>query len=48
MLKIYGAAHSRAFRVIWLAEEAGLPYEHIPLTFGVDNTLNAKNRGIWH
>jgi glutathione S-transferase len=34
MLKIYGAAHSRAFRVIWLAEESGLPYEHVPVTFG--------------
>jgi glutathione S-transferase len=37
MLKIYGAAHSRAFRVIWLAEESGLPYEHVPVTFGVEN-----------
>jgi glutathione S-transferase len=37
MLKIYGAAHSRAFRVIWLAEESNLGYEHIPLTFGVEN-----------
>jgi len=37
MLKIYGAAHSRAFRVIWLAEESGIPYEHVPLTFGVEN-----------
>lgn len=37
MLKIYGAAHSRAFRVIWLANEIGVPYEHIPLTYGVDN-----------
>jgi glutathione S-transferase len=37
MLKIYGAAHSRAFRVIWLANEIGLPYEHIPVTFGVED-----------
>jgi len=37
MLKIYGAAHSRAFRVIWLAEESGLPYEHVPVSFGVEN-----------
>ncbi len=35
MLKIYGAAHSRAFRVIWLANEMNLPYQHIPVTFGV-------------
>jgi glutathione S-transferase len=34
MLKIYGAAHSRAFRVIWLANEIGVPYEHIPVSFG--------------
>ena len=34
MLKIYGAAHSRAFRVIWLANEINLPYQHVPVTFG--------------
>ena len=45
MLKIYGAAHSRAFRVIWLAEESGLPYEHIPLTFGVEN---AQCKESWY
>jgi len=37
MLKIYGAPHSRAFRVIWLAKEIGIPYEHIPVTFSVPN-----------
>jgi glutathione S-transferase len=37
MLKIYGAPHSRAFRVIWLANEIGVPYEHIPVTFSVPN-----------
>ncbi len=37
MLKIYGAPHSRAFRVIWLADEIGIPYEHLPVTFGVPN-----------
>jgi glutathione S-transferase len=35
MLKIFGASHSRAFRVIWLANEIGIPYEHIPVTFSV-------------
>jgi glutathione S-transferase len=35
MLKIYGASHSRAFRVIWLANEIGIPYEHIPVSFSV-------------
>ena len=33
MLRIYGAPRSRAFRVVWLAEESGILYEHIPVTF---------------
>lgn len=33
MLKIHGIARSRAFRCIWAAEEAGLPYEVVPLGF---------------
>jgi glutathione S-transferase len=37
MLKIYGAPHSRAFRVIWLANEIGIPYEHVPVTFSAPN-----------
>ena len=36
MLKIYGPARSRAFRVIWLCKETGIPYEHIPITIHVD------------
>jgi glutathione S-transferase len=27
MLKILGTPHSRAFRVIWLANELGIPYD---------------------
>jgi glutathione S-transferase len=34
MLKIHGIARSRAFRCIWAAEEAGQPYEVIPVGFG--------------
>ena len=37
MLRIHGVARSRAFRCIWAAEEAGLPYEIIPLGFGPEN-----------
>lgn len=33
MLRIHGIARSRAFRCIWAAEEAGLPYEVVPLGF---------------
>lgn len=28
MLRIYGSANSRALRVIWMAGEIGIPYEH--------------------
>ena len=34
MIRIHGIAKSRAFRCIWAAEEAGLPYEVIPVGFG--------------
>ena len=53
MLKIYGPARSRAFRVIWLCKETGIPFEHIPLTINGDNpqckepwylTLNPNGR----
>src|SRR6185312_3493541 len=30
-LRIYGIARTRAFRALWIAEELGLDYEHIPL-----------------
>lgn len=37
MLKIYGQPRSRAFRVLWLANEAGIKYEHIPVSIMVEN-----------
>ena len=37
MLKIYGQPRSRAFRVLWLAKEAGIAYEHIPVSITADN-----------
>jgi glutathione S-transferase len=45
MLKIYGGPHSRAFRVIWLANELDIPYEHIPVTF---NVPNAQCKEPWY
>jgi glutathione S-transferase len=33
-LKIYGIARTRAFRVLWMAEELGIEYEHIPIETG--------------
>ena len=33
-LKIYGVARTRAFRALWVAEELGLVYEHVPIEIG--------------
>jgi len=33
-LKIYGIARTRAFRVLWMAKELGLDYEHDPVEIG--------------
>jgi len=30
-LKIYGIAASRAARPLWVAQELGLTYEHVPI-----------------
>jgi glutathione S-transferase len=34
MLRIYGIARTRAFRVLWIATERGLDYEHVPVEIG--------------
>ena len=33
-LRIYGIARTRAFRALWIAEELGLTYEHLPIEIG--------------
>ena len=33
-LRIYGVASTRAFRALWIANELGLDYEHIPIEIG--------------
>jgi glutathione S-transferase len=33
-LRIYGIARTRAFRVLWVAKELGLDYEHLPVEIG--------------
>jgi glutathione S-transferase len=37
-LKIYGVARSRAFRTLWMAEELGIPYEHVKVDFADGGT----------
>jgi glutathione S-transferase len=33
-LRIYGIARTRAFRALWIADEIGLDYEHLPIEIG--------------
>jgi glutathione S-transferase len=33
-LRIYGIARTRAYRVLWMATELGLDYEHLPIEIG--------------
>lgn len=33
-LRIYGVARTRAFRALWMANELGIDYEHIPVEIG--------------
>ena len=35
-LTVYGESGSRAFRALWMVEECGLDYTHVPTTFTVD------------
>jgi glutathione S-transferase len=37
MIKIFGQARSRAFRVIWLCLESQIPFEHQPVTINVQD-----------
>jgi len=37
-LKIYGVARSRASRVLWMAKELGLDYEHVKVDFATGET----------
>ena len=37
-LKIYGVARSRAARVLWMAKELGLDYEHVKVDFASGET----------
>jgi glutathione S-transferase len=41
-LRIYGLARTRAFRVLWIAKELGLDYQHIPIEIGEAGARTAE------
>ncbi|MCM2328505.1 MAG: glutathione S-transferase family protein [Lysobacter sp.] len=47
-LRIYGIAASRAIRALWMAEELGIPYEHVPIHYrdDPDGPLGKNNPGF--
>lgn len=45
-LRIYGIARTRAFRALWIAEEVGLDYEHLPIEIGDAGAGSPEFRGI--
>jgi len=45
-LKIYGVARSRAARVLWMARELGLDYEHIKVDFATGDTRRPEHLAL--
>ena len=45
-LRIYGIARTRAFRALWIAEEIGLDYEHLPIEIGDAGAGSAEFRKL--
>jgi glutathione S-transferase len=41
-LRIYGIARTRAFRVLWVAKELGLDFEHLPIEIGDDGAKSPE------
>lgn len=46
VLKIYGIARSRTFRVLWMAEELGLQYEHVKVDFADGGTRTTAHLAL--
>ena len=46
MLKIYHAKGTRAFRVIWVCEELGVPYEIVPVDFSAEYRATPEWRAM--
>jgi len=45
-IKIYGVARSRAARVLWMAKELGLDYEHLKVDFATGETRRPEHLGL--
>ena len=45
-IKIYGVARSRAARVLWMAKELGLDYEHIKVDFATGETRRPEHMAL--
>jgi glutathione S-transferase len=45
-LRIYGIARTRAFRALWIANELGLAYEHLPIEIGDAGAGSPEFRAI--
>ena len=45
-LKIYGVARSRAARVLWMAKELGLDYEHVKVDFVTGETRRPEHLAL--
>ena len=45
-IKIYGIARSRAARVLWMAKELGLDYEHIKVDFATGETRRPEHLAL--
>ena len=45
-LKIYGVARSRAARVLWMAKELGLDYEHVRVDFATGETRQPAHMAL--
>ena len=44
--KVYGVARSRAARVLWMAKELGLDYEHVKVDFAIGETRHPEHLAL--
>src|SRR6516165_1953742 len=45
-LRVYGVARTRAFRALWIAEELGIAYEHVPVEIGEEGARTPESLAI--